>query len=162
MLVLNAISLNQRLLCSASYRHMSELYLHIAVHFDNLSGCQHRCVTHISNKNENTYFFLVQKVICVHDVSSIYRVPLLLEEQGVVDYFRRRLDLPIEKQPRRMLMKWKEMADRLVCLVGNNPSAFACYSDSLYLQRENLQAKPYSLEPTSGHLLFLDKNPCCF
>ncbi|KAM9116437.1 CTP synthase 1 isoform 2-T2 [Pangshura tecta] len=51
-------------------------------------------------------------VICVHDVSSIYRVPLLLEEQGVVDYFRRRLDLPIEKQPRRMLMKWKEMADR--------------------------------------------------
>ncbi|ELK31107.1 CTP synthase 1 [Myotis davidii] len=51
-------------------------------------------------------------VICVHDVSSIYRVPLLLEEQGVVDYFLRRLDLPIERQPRRMLMKWKEMADR--------------------------------------------------
>ncbi|KAH0631281.1 hypothetical protein JD844_005561 [Phrynosoma platyrhinos] len=53
-----------------------------------------------------------EQVICVHDVSSIYRVPLLLEEQGVVDYFRHRLDLPIEKQPRRMLMKWKEMADR--------------------------------------------------
>lgn len=52
------------------------------------------------------------QVICVHDVSSIYRVPLLLEEQGVVDYFRHRLDLPIERQPRRMLMKWKEMADR--------------------------------------------------
>lgn len=52
------------------------------------------------------------QVICVHDVSSIYRVPLLLEEQGVVDYFRRRLDLPIGRQPRRMLMKWKEMADR--------------------------------------------------
>uniref|UniRef100_A0A8V5H910 CTP synthase n=1 Tax=Melopsittacus undulatus TaxID=13146 RepID=A0A8V5H910_MELUD len=53
-----------------------------------------------------------EQVICVHDVSSIYRVPLLLEEQGVVDYFRHRLDLPIERQPRRMLMKWKEMADR--------------------------------------------------
>lgn len=52
------------------------------------------------------------QVICVHDVSSIYRVPLLLEEQGVVDYFLRRLDLPIERQPRKMLMKWKEMADR--------------------------------------------------
>uniref|UniRef100_A0A8C9FKS2 CTP synthase N-terminal domain-containing protein n=1 Tax=Pavo cristatus TaxID=9049 RepID=A0A8C9FKS2_PAVCR len=52
-----------------------------------------------------------EQVICVHDVSSIYRVPLLLEEQGVVDYFRRRLDLPIGRQPRRMLMKWKEMAD---------------------------------------------------
>lgn len=57
-------------------------------------------------------FILYEQVICVHDVSSIYRVPLLLEEQGVVDYFRHRLDLPIERQPRRMLMKWKEMADR--------------------------------------------------
>ncbi|PIO14950.1 hypothetical protein AB205_0221880, partial [Aquarana catesbeiana] len=52
------------------------------------------------------------QVICVHDVSSIYKVPLLLEEQGVVDYFRQRLDLPIGRQPRRMLMKWKEMSDR--------------------------------------------------
>uniref|UniRef100_F6QNF3 CTP synthase n=1 Tax=Bos taurus TaxID=9913 RepID=F6QNF3_BOVIN len=55
---------------------------------------------------------VIPQVICVHDVSSIYRVPLLLEEQGVVDYFLRRLDLPIERQPRKMLMKWKEMADR--------------------------------------------------
>ncbi|XP_064408286.1 CTP synthase 1 [Latimeria chalumnae] len=53
-----------------------------------------------------------EQVICVHDVSSIYRVPLLLEQQGVVEYFKRRLDLPIQKQPRRMLLKWKEMADR--------------------------------------------------
>ncbi|CAO2588829.1 CTP synthase 1 [Lemmus lemmus] len=53
-----------------------------------------------------------EQVICVHDVSSIYRVPLLLEEQGVVDYFLRRLDLPVERQSRKMLIKWKEMADR--------------------------------------------------
>lgn len=51
-------------------------------------------------------------MICVHDVSSIYRVPLLLEEQGVVNYFCRRLDLPIEGRPRKMLAKWKEMSDR--------------------------------------------------
>lgn len=36
----------------------------------------------------------------------------MLEEQGVGDYFLRRLDLPIERQSRKMLMKWKEMADR--------------------------------------------------
>lgn len=52
------------------------------------------------------------QVICVHDVSSIYRVPLLLEDQGVVGYFCRRLDLPIEMRPRKMLAKWKEMSDR--------------------------------------------------
>lgn len=62
-------------------------------------------------------FIFYEQVICVHDVSSIYRVPLLLEEQGVVDYFRHRLDLPIGRQPRRMLMKWKEMADRWAALL---------------------------------------------
>lgn len=63
-----------------------------------------------------------KQVICVHDVSSIYRVPLLLEEQGVVDYFLRRLDLPVERQSRKMLIKWKEMADRFVI------SSWACIS----------------------------------
>ncbi|KAM9185821.1 LOW QUALITY PROTEIN: CTP synthase 1-like [Dugong dugon] len=57
-----------------------------------------------------------EEVICVQDVSSIYRVPLLLEEQGVVDFLRR-FDLPIERQPQKMLTKWKEMADRYDCLL---------------------------------------------
>ncbi|KAM6936204.1 CTP synthase 1b isoform 1-T1 [Lycodopsis pacificus] len=52
------------------------------------------------------------QVICVHDVSSVYRVPLLLEDQGVVSYLCQRLSLPIEVRPRKMLTKWKEMADR--------------------------------------------------
>lgn len=52
------------------------------------------------------------QVICVQDVSSVYRVPLLLEEQGVVSYFCERLNLPVEMRPRKMLSKWKEMADR--------------------------------------------------
>ena len=52
------------------------------------------------------------QVICVQDVSSIYRVPLLLEDQGVVSYFCERLNLPVGIRPRKMLAKWKEMADR--------------------------------------------------
>lgn len=51
-------------------------------------------------------------MICVQDVSTVYRVPLLLEDQGVVSYFCKRLNLPVETSPRRMLSKWKEMADR--------------------------------------------------
>ncbi|MEQ2178941.1 hypothetical protein GOODEAATRI_019343 [Goodea atripinnis] len=51
-------------------------------------------------------------VICVHDVTSIYRVPLLLETQGVVSYLSRRLNMPIETKSRTMLTKWKEMSDR--------------------------------------------------
>ncbi|XP_060760763.1 CTP synthase 1 isoform X1 [Neoarius graeffei] len=75
-----------------------------------------RCCTPLDNsvKEKISMFCHVEpeQVICVHDVSSIYRVPLLLEEQGVVHYFCRRLDLPIEGRPRKMLAKWKEMADR--------------------------------------------------
>uniref|UniRef100_A0A671WJW9 CTP synthase n=1 Tax=Sparus aurata TaxID=8175 RepID=A0A671WJW9_SPAAU len=52
------------------------------------------------------------QVICVQDVSSVYRVPLLLEDQGVVSYFCQRLNLPVGIRPRKMLAKWKEMADR--------------------------------------------------
>lgn len=73
----------------------------------------------------NPPLFFKKQVICVHDVSSIYRVPLLLEEQGVVDYFLRRLDLPVERQSRKMLIKWKEMADRFVI------SSWACICQSL-------------------------------
>lgn len=51
-------------------------------------------------------------MICVQDVSTVYRVPLLLEDQGVVSYFCQRLNLPVQMSPRRMLSKWKEMADR--------------------------------------------------
>ncbi|XP_068179215.1 CTP synthase 1-like isoform X2 [Antennarius striatus] len=52
------------------------------------------------------------QVICVQDVSTVYRVPLLLEDQGVVSYFCQRLNLPIEMRPRKMLKRWKEIADR--------------------------------------------------
>ena len=49
----------------------------------------------------------------MHDVSSIYRVPLLLDDQKVVEYFRTRLDLkwPVPRR-RKMLVKWRELADR--------------------------------------------------
>ncbi|XP_056299959.1 CTP synthase 1b [Pseudoliparis swirei] len=57
------------------------------------------------------------QVICVRDVSSVYTVPLLLEDQGVVSYFCQRLSLPIDVKPRKMLTKWKEMADRTARLL---------------------------------------------
>lgn len=53
------------------------------------------------------------QVICVPDVSSVYRVPLLLEDQNVVGFLGSRLRLPLPNpRPRKLLMKWKEIADR--------------------------------------------------
>ena len=53
------------------------------------------------------------QVYCVHDVTSIYRVPLLLESQGATDFFIQRLTLNIPSpRPRRLMLRWKELADR--------------------------------------------------
>lgn len=77
-----------------------------------------------------------EQVICIHDVSSIYRVPLLLEEQGVVKYFQERLGLPINDCSSNLLFKWKAMADRYerlqkicsIALVGKYTKLRDCYA----------------------------------
>ena len=35
-----------------------------------------------------------EQVIGVHDVSSVYHVPLLLQSQGIVQFLQKRLNLP--------------------------------------------------------------------
>lgn len=53
------------------------------------------------------------QVICMHDCTSIYRVPLLLQEQNIIEYFAERLKLDITiPQPKRLMQKWKELAER--------------------------------------------------
>uniref|UniRef100_A0A8C5LU91 CTP synthase n=1 Tax=Leptobrachium leishanense TaxID=445787 RepID=A0A8C5LU91_9ANUR len=77
-----------------------------------------------------------EQVIFIHDVSSTYRVPVLLEEQGIIKYFKHRLDLPIDDQPSAQLLKWKRMADRYermlqtcsIALVGKYTKLSDCYT----------------------------------
>jgi len=57
------------------------------------------------------------QVVGVHDVSSLYHVPLLLQSQGIVSYLQKRLELPTtESLPKAMREKgislskrWKEL-----------------------------------------------------
>uniref|UniRef100_A0A1B6CF88 CTP synthase n=1 Tax=Clastoptera arizonana TaxID=38151 RepID=A0A1B6CF88_9HEMI len=55
-----------------------------------------------------------EQVLCIHDVSSIYRVPLLMEAQGIVEFFieRLKLDIPMPR-PRRFMQKWRDLAERV-------------------------------------------------
>uniref|UniRef100_A0A4W4EMM2 CTP synthase n=1 Tax=Electrophorus electricus TaxID=8005 RepID=A0A4W4EMM2_ELEEL len=95
-----------------------------------------------------------EQVICIHDVSSLYRVPLLLEDQGMVEYFCRRLDLPIEKRPHRMLTKWKEMSDRTdrllehtsIALVGKYTKLSDSYASVIKALEHSALAINYKLE----------------
>uniref|UniRef100_A0A0A9WCM9 CTP synthase n=2 Tax=Lygus hesperus TaxID=30085 RepID=A0A0A9WCM9_LYGHE len=55
-----------------------------------------------------------EQVLCIHDVSSIYRVPLLMDKQGIVEFFKERLQLDIPTpRPRKYMQKWKTIADRV-------------------------------------------------
>ena len=57
------------------------------------------------------------QVIGVHDVSSVYHVPLLLQSQGIVQYLQKRLTLPVGSElPQYLIAKgislekrWKEI-----------------------------------------------------
>ncbi|KAL5292977.1 CTPS1 family protein [Megaselia abdita] len=54
-----------------------------------------------------------EQVICIHDLKSIYHVPLLMEENGVVDFLNERLQLNISQADRaNCLSKWKGLAER--------------------------------------------------
>ncbi|XP_078218331.1 CTP synthase 2 isoform X2 [Callithrix jacchus] len=75
-------------------------------------------------------------VICIHDVSSTYRVPVLLEEQGIVKHFKERLRLPIRDSSSNLLFKWRNMAERYerlqktcsIALVGKYTKLRDCYA----------------------------------
>ncbi|KZT10247.1 CTP synthase [Laetiporus sulphureus 93-53] len=60
-----------------------------------------------------------EQVIGVHDVSSVYHVPLLLQSQGIVEYLQKRLNLDSIKLTQEMKdrgedigTRWKELTKR--------------------------------------------------
>lgn len=74
---------------------------------------------------------LPDQVLGIHDVSSVYHVPLLLESQGLVPYLRKRLNLDALKITDAMIEKgaslekrWKYMTTR--CAIHSSPSPITC------------------------------------
>lgn len=52
-----------------------------------------------------------EKVINIHDCPTIYHVPLVLRQQGLVDLLKQRLCLSMNP-PRKFMKKWSKMAER--------------------------------------------------
>jgi len=64
-------------------------------------------------------FSILLQIIDVHDVSSIYRVPIILDDQQMDLLLAKRLELSLPAvRPPRFLLKWKDLADRfaLYCI----------------------------------------------
>ena len=53
-----------------------------------------------------------ENVMSVHDVSNIFRVPLLLHDQGLESVFARRLQLKLHASDAAIVGKWSDIADK--------------------------------------------------
>ena len=60
-----------------------------------------------------------EQVVGVHDVSSVYHVPLLLQSQGIVQFLQKRLNLnsihltkEMRERGENLSQRWKELTTR--------------------------------------------------
>lgn len=68
----------------------------------------------IKEKVSNFCHVKPKQVITIHDLSSIYRVPLLMEEQGIIEYLNKRLQLNIQMPlPVQFMSTWRTLAERV-------------------------------------------------
>ncbi|XP_075552607.1 CTP synthase isoform X2 [Dermacentor variabilis] len=65
----------------------------------------------VKDKISNFCHVEPRQVLCMHDVPSIYHVPIFMEEQGIVELFAERLHLQVPTpRPRRLMYKWRDLA----------------------------------------------------
>nr|CAG4636935.1 EOG090X04HX [Ceriodaphnia reticulata]SVE72876.1 EOG090X04HX [Ceriodaphnia reticulata] len=72
-------------------------------------------IDEVKQKISNFCHVKPDRVICIHDCTSTYRVPLMLEEQGLIQFFSERLQLNIAQavpRPKKFMWKWRDLADR--------------------------------------------------
>ena len=81
--------------------------------------CRSHNVLTESSKQKISNFCHVppDRVISVQDCSSIYQVPLLLEQQGMLDYLIKKLGLKSQSSSPLLLSKWRNLCARCVCLL---------------------------------------------
>uniref|UniRef100_A0A182QIJ4 CTP synthase n=1 Tax=Anopheles farauti TaxID=69004 RepID=A0A182QIJ4_9DIPT len=68
----------------------------------------------VKDKISNFCHVSVDQVICIHDLSSIYHVPLLMEQAGVIDILNERLQLNLPTpRPPDFMQSWRDLAERV-------------------------------------------------
>lgn len=65
-----------------------------------------------------------EQVVGVHDLSSVYHVPLLLESQGIIQFLQKRLDLQSITIPPALIEKGKDLAKRWRALTQSQERLF--------------------------------------
>lgn len=131
----------------------------------------------VKEKISNFCHVAPEQVITIHDLSSIYRVPLLMESQGVIEFLNDRLQLNIGMpRPRYFMRKWRDLADRIdhlrkevnIALVGKYTKledSYASVTKALqhaciqvgyklkltYIEADNLEQSTKTIDPVLYH-----------
>lgn len=99
-----------------------------------------------------------EQVICIHDQTSIYRVPPELEDQNLVEYFLKRLgfvqDDSLEIPRRGLMTKWRDLADRYdnvhkevtIALVGKYTKLEDAYASVIKALKHSALASNHKLK----------------
>lgn len=68
----------------------------------------------LSTKNKVSMFCHVgqEQVLSVHNVSSVYHVPLLLKSQGIIEYLQKRLNLTSISIPPTLQVRGEDLGTR--------------------------------------------------
>ncbi|CAG2250434.1 CTPS [Mytilus edulis] len=98
-----------------------------------------------------------QQVFSIHDVSSLFRVPLLLHAQGVSKFLMEKLEINTSSSPfgSRMMMRWKDLSDRHDRLLKESlQHSSLCVSHRLNLrciEADHLEAAMMKENPSKYH-----------
>ncbi|XP_053693777.1 CTP synthase-like [Sabethes cyaneus] len=75
---------------------------------------EHPIGNEVKEKISNFCHVAPEQVICIHDLSSIYHVPLLMEEAGVIDMVNDRLKLNLTStRPVQFMQNWRDLTERI-------------------------------------------------
>ncbi|KAJ7753840.1 CTP synthase N-terminus-domain-containing protein [Mycena metata] len=95
-----------------------------------------------------------QQVLGVHDVSSVYHVPLLLQSQGIIDYIRKRLNLPALDISTHMVAKGESLQKRWRDLTTGQERLFDSVSIALVGKYTDLKDSYMSVTKALEHSAF--------
>lgn len=104
----------------------------------------------VKDKISNFCHVPPEQVICIHDLTSIYHVPLAMESHNIIEFLNTRLQLNIPMpRPNRIMHQWRDLARRIdtttsevhIALVGKYTKLEDSYASVLKsLQHAAIQA----------------------
>ncbi|KAF7724658.1 CTP synthase ura7 [Apophysomyces ossiformis] len=92
-----------------------------------------------------------EQVLAVHDVSSVYHVPVLMREKGVIEFFRRRLQLDAINVSDERRLAGEQLWSKWISLAGSYEHLYETVTIALVGKYTNLHDSYISVDKALEH-----------